>query len=105
MLRLCGEEDLRALIHIRRADNLAQHPDFHGRQEELAACDKVLEKVLAEQQCFSLAQLAVNGRDMIALGFHGKEIGEMLNSLLTEVVEERLPNEKETLLAAAKKNS
>ena len=105
MLRLCGEEDLRALIHIRRADNLAQHPDFHGRQEELAACDVVLEKVLQEQQCFSLAQLAVNGRDMIAIGLNGKAIGEMLNTLLTEVVEERLPNEKEALLAAAKERA
>ena len=103
MLRLFGEEDLRALIHIRRADNLAQHPDFRGRQAELAACDEVLEKVLAEQQCFSLAQLAVNGRDLMELGCSGKEIGEMLDALLTAVVDERLPNEKEALLSEAKK--
>lgn len=102
MLRLFGEDDLRALIHIRRADNLAQHPDFHGRQAELAACDEVLKKVLQEKQCFSLAQLAVNGRDMMTLELQGKEIGEMLDHLLTEVVEERLPNEKDALLAAAK---
>lgn len=104
MLRLFGEEDLRALIHIRRADNLAQHPDFQGRQAELAACDEVLEKVLTEQQCFSLAQLAVNGRDMMALGLNGKEIGTMLDDLLTAVVEEQLPNEKDVLLSAAKEN-
>ena len=104
MLRLFGEEDLRALIHIRRADNLAQHPDFQQvRQAELAACDEVLEKVLAEQQCFSLAQLAVNGRDLMELGCSGKEIGEMLDALLTAVVEEQLPNDKESLLAEAKK--
>ena len=105
MLRLFGEEDLRALIHIRRADNLAQHPDYQGRQAELAACDEVLEKVLAEQQCFSLAQLAVNGRDMIELGLYGKEVGEMLDILLTAVVEEQLPNEKEVLLSEVKKRT
>lgn len=102
MLRVFGEDDLRALIHIRRADNLAQHPDFRGRQAELAACVEVLEKVLKEQQCFSLAQLAVNGRDMMALGLSGKEIGAMLEYLLTEVVEQQIPNKKDALLAAAK---
>lgn len=105
MLRKFGEEDLRALIHIRRADNLAQHPDFQAvRQGELAACDVVLAKVLREQQCFSLSQLAVNGCDMMEAGLSGKEIGEKLEYLLTEVVEGRLNNEKETLLAAAKES-
>lgn len=105
MLRRFGEEDLRALIHIRRADNLAQHPDFQQvRQAELAACDVVLAKVLQEQQCFSLALLAVNGHDMMELGLSGKAIGDVLEHLLTEVVEERLPNEKEMLLTAAKES-
>ena len=63
----------------------------------------MLEKVLAEQQCFSLAQLAVNGRDLMELGFSGKEIGEMLDALLTAVVDEQLSNEKEALLTEAKK--
>ena len=102
MLRRFGEADLRALIHIRRADNLAQHPDFWGRQAELAACNEVLEQVLREDQCFSLAQLAVNGRDMMALSLSGRAIGEMLEYLLAAVVEEELPNEKDVLLAAAK---
>ena len=65
---------------------------------ENPAAEGWLEKVLAEQQCFSLAGLAVNGRDMMALGLNGKEIGDMLEYLLGEVVEEQLPNEKEALL-------
>lgn len=103
MLRVFGEEDVRALIHIRRADNLAQHPDYWGRQAELDACEVTLERVLREQQCFSLARLAVNGHDMMALGLRGRAVGEMLELLLSEVVERQLPNEKETLLAAAER--
>jgi hypothetical protein len=39
----------------------------------------------------------------MALGIpRGKQIGEMLQSLLDDVIEERLPNEKNALLQAAK---
>ena len=46
--------------------------------------------------------LAVNGRDLLALGYRGREIGQKLDYLLHEVMEGRLPNEKERLLAALK---
>lgn len=102
MLRRFGESDLRALLAIHRADNLAQHPDYLGRQEEYAACETILEDILRQEQCFSLRHLAVNGNDLLAMGLAGKAVGETLETLLTEVVEERLPNEREALLAAAK---
>jgi hypothetical protein len=39
----------------------------------------------------------------MALGIpRGKRIGEILHALLDEVIEERLPNEKNALLQAAK---
>ncbi|MGM9619754.1 MAG: CCA tRNA nucleotidyltransferase [Oscillospiraceae bacterium] len=102
LLRRFGEEDLRALIAIRRADNLAQHPDYRGLQAELRQCETVLEKILREGQCFSLRQLRVDGNDLLALGLRGREIGETLERLLTAVVEGELPNEREALLAAAR---
>ena len=102
LLRKFGEEDARALIQIRKADNMAQHPDFRGLQAELRVCEELLEKILREGQCFTLRQLAVNGRDMLALGLQGKAVGEMMEQLLTDVVEEEVPNDRETLLAAAK---
>ena len=39
---------------------------------------------------------------MIMLGIRGQEIGQMLKLLLSLVLEEQLPNEKETLLAYAR---
>ena len=104
LLRRFGEEDVRALIRIRRADNLAQHPDFHGLQAELTAAEQWLEKILREEQCFSLRQLCVDGHDLMQLGLQGKAVGEMLETLLGSVVEEELPNQREALLAAAKEH-
>ena len=44
----------------------------------------------------------VESRDLMALGYSGKAIGTCLSFLLEQVVDEKLPNEKDSLLAAAK---
>ena len=58
-----------------------------------------MEEVLRQEDCFSLRDLAVNGRDLIAAGVpQGPQVGEILSRLLEEVMDERLPNEREALL-------
>ncbi len=71
-------------------------------QEELDRARAVLDQLLAEGACFQKKDLAVNGRDLLALGLRGAEIGRALDFLLNEVVEGRLPNEQEALLAAVR---
>ena len=97
-----GEETLRRLIAIQRADNLAQAPAYRGRQTHLDQVEAALEGTLRDGQCFTLAQLAVNGRDLAALGLEGPAIGAALRALLEDVVEGRSPNDRAVLLAAAK---
>ena len=65
---------------------------------------ELLAELKAEDACLSLKDLAVNGNDLMALGFHGKELGTCLDALLEQVVDERLPNEKEALLDWAAEN-
>ena len=103
-LRRLGEEDFRNLAQIKRADNLAQHPDYRGRLREIDAVMTLAEQVLHADACFSLKQLAVNGHDMMALGWQGEAIGQMLETLLNAVIEGDLPNERQTLLDRAKMN-
>ena len=62
---------------------------------------QLLAELKAEDACLSLKDLAVNGNDLMALGFQGRAIGACLNRLLELVVEERLPNKKAALLAFA----
>ena len=65
---------------------------------------ELLAELKAEDACLGLKDLAVNGNDLMALGYRGKEIGICLNALLEQVVDERLPNEKKALLAFAAEN-
>lgn len=65
---------------------------------------ELLAELKAEDACLGLKDLAVNGNDLMALGYRGKAIGTCLNALLEQVVDERLPNEKNALLAFAAEN-
>lgn len=93
-----GAPKLQQLLELEKADIFAtgveeNRPDFEEIQE-------ILKKIQEESPCFSLKDLAVNGRDLLALGLRGPEIGKALEFLLSQVVDQALPNEKEALLAA-----
>ena len=102
-LRILGEKDFRRLLKLKRADNLAQAPEYRGRVEAWDAVERILEDLLAEDACFSLKQLAVNGGDIMCLGVTGRPIGVILNTLLDAVVDGILPNDRPALVAAAEK--
>ena len=97
-----GQPALEQLLALQRADYAAKGT---GTAEEAAIFDeiaKLLEEILAEKACLSLKDLAINGRDLIALGFRpGKELGNCLNRLFRQVLEETLPNDRELLLKQA----
>ena len=98
-LRELGETDLRRLLEVKRADNLAQAPECHGIQQEIDRAERIMERLLAEDACVSLKQLAVSGRDLMALGASGPAIGAGLELLLNAVIDERVENTKDALLA------
>lgn len=102
-LNVLGEEDLRRLILVKRADNFAQAPQFWDRQVEIDKAEDILDRLLAEDACFSLKQLAVNGKDLTEMGLSGPAVGRALNTLLERVVDGGLPNERVALLEAVKK--
>ena len=97
-----GEDGLRMLIRLQYADRLAT--GTRTEAECAAARDALLsavDDVMAQTPCFTLRDLAVNGRDMAALGLRGPAIGQMLSRLLECVMDETLPNERDALLSAA----
>ena len=72
-----------------------------GECPDFDRVDDLLTEIFEENACLSLKELAVNGRDLMELGYSGPAIGKCLNSLLEQVLDETLPNEKSALLAAA----
>lgn len=104
-LNKVGEVQLKRLIDLRRADIRGQKiPYDREKMRKIDDLADVLNQVLEEQQCFSMKDLSINGDDLIALGFvPGKKLGEVLKSLLMSVIDNTLPNDRETLLKEAQK--
>ena len=104
MLMRVGPDRLGQLILLRQAMRTAgqkESPDAIARDTE--ALKEKLKALLAENACYTLAQLAVNGKDMAALGLRGPAIGETLHALLLQVARGQLPNDREALLDAARR--
>ena len=70
---------------------------------ETEALRRETQAIRARGDCVSLQELAVDGRKLQAMGLQGPEIGRTLESLLDDVLEDRLANEETTLLDAAKR--
>ena len=96
-----GEETFRQLLEVKRADNAAQSPSDRPRLAEIQRAEDILDALLARRQCFSLRELAVDGRDMMALGLRGRDIGAALQFLLDAVLD-GAANDREALLVLAK---
>ena len=104
-LNKIGEKQFRRLLQVKKADNKAQNLELSSdRVKELSEIESLIDEVLQEDECFSLKDLAVNGKDLIGVGYKaGKELGNTLNKLLQLVIDGDCPNEKEKLLQEAKK--
>lgn len=93
------------LLELKKADIKAQNPKYISRLNEIKDFEKVIENFSVEDECFSLKHLKVNGNDLISMGIKpGKQMGEILNNLLSLVVEEQLVNERDELLKYIQKN-
>ena len=100
-----GTENLPFLFEIKRADVLAQ--SMYERKEKLAYVDtyeKLYKQILSQGDCVSKKDLAINGKDLIAIGMEpGPQIGAVIDKLLEIVMDDPTQNTKENLLVLAHK--
>lgn len=103
VLQKLGEANMRRLFVVQRADIGAQSD--YRRAEKLAAvamAERQFEELVRSRACVALRDLAVNGSDLMAIGYQeGRAVGTALNRLLDAVIDGQLPNEREKLLQAA----
>lgn len=99
-----GLEQFLRLLDVKEADYYAQvngENRLH-KDEIIALTDKIVLAQQNHEECFTLKDLAVNGNDLIHIGFStGKMIGDCLKLLLNSVIDGILTNEKDTLLKTA----
>ena len=97
-----GPETFFQLLEVKRADGMGQAYELvKDRLTELEKMKTKAKELVAQGQCFSLKNLAVNGQDVIAAGIvPGPEVGRVLEGLLERVLSGEVPNEREALLKA-----
>ena len=91
-LSLFGKAQTYDLLAVRRAKSMT----------DCEALEDVLGDVLLDGVCYSVKDMAVNGRDLMALGAQGKTVGECLNHLLGLLLKEEISNDRDVLLQAAR---
>lgn len=95
-----GEENLDDLMDLQRADIMGSAPPFD--MSLLESMQAELQQILACHPPLNVKDLAVNGDDLIALGFEqGPDIGRVLDILLDTVLDQPEKNQPEILLAVA----
>lgn len=87
------------LIKLQRADNLGLDPKYKFRQKIYDELETLARIIIEQEECFSLKNLAINGNNLLELGYKGKEIGETLNWILSLVIDGEIENEKESILS------
>ena len=102
-LNRLGEQGVRDLIEVKRADKLGQNPKMTGEElQNLVTTESLVDEIIANAEPYSVKDLKINGFDLINLGFKGKEIGDILSAVLEMVIDGKLENEKDILLKYAK---
>ena len=98
-----GLNTLNQLLAIKQADMDAQSThERPQKQATLRDARLLLEDVLEGTPAYSVSDLTLAGRDLIALGLKpGPAMGSILKTLLTEVQDETLPNTRVALEARA----
>ncbi len=100
MVRRIGLEHMDSLIRLRRADRLASGKRAGDLAPETLHLLAEIKRVLAEDAALKVTDLAVNGTDVMAAFGQGPGpyVGEVLERLLEEVLDEPAHNERARLL-------
>lgn len=87
------------LFELQKADVEAHSVYGIPRIERLKQIIKLYYEILEEEPCLSVKNLAIDGNDVIALGIgEGPQVGVVLDAVLSAVIDETVPNEREALL-------
>ena len=99
LLSEMGYDNLWRLIEHCIADNESKNNEVVSTENDL---HERLKRAVEKQMQVTVNDLAINGKDLIELGFNGKEIGEIKRELLDKYLSEEIQNNKEEMLEYVK---
>ncbi|MGN1115217.1 MAG: CCA tRNA nucleotidyltransferase, partial [Candidatus Ornithomonoglobus sp.] len=88
MMSKTGAELFQKLLMLQKADNMAKNPKhLPEKLKKIESGLGIYRQVIAGKQPYRISDLTVNARDLMNIGFRpGRETGDMLKTLLDEVI-------------------
>ena len=99
LLSEMGYDNLWRLIEHSNADNGSKNKEVVNTENDL---HERLKRAVEKQMQVTVNDLAINGKDLIELGFTGTEIGQIKRDLLDKYLSEEIQNNKEEMLEYVK---
>ncbi len=95
ILNKIGKDNFAKLLAVKRADILSKSNYKRENQlNNIKIAQEIFEEIITNNECYQLKDLSINGSDLIHLGItNGVEIGEILYSLLADVINEEVDND------------
>ena len=89
------------MLELQKADRSCSNEEADIK--DLLEREEKIKEIIENKEAYEKNQLAINGYDVIELGYkEGKVIGEILDYLLEKVLEKPELNEKEKLIKMIK---
>ena len=93
-----GQPRLEMQLQLQKADFCAK--GVWETSVDFDAIEAILQEIYEENACLTIKDLALNGHDLMQLGYQGPAIGQALQKLLDLVLDEQVTNTKTALLHA-----
>ena len=96
-----GLEMFTAIMNAHIADDSAKYDFCRERIPKVREAIVAAEQISAESSCLSMKSLVISGNDLREIVPPSPLMGKILEKLLEETVDEKIPNEKSALLKRA----
>ncbi len=95
VLNIIGVDNFKRLMKVQKADILAQSKYMQdAKLKNLNLANYAFESIIRNNDCYKIKDLKINGSDLIHLGItDGKTIGDILEILLDNVIDETINND------------
>ncbi len=101
-----GDDIFEDLIELKSAEVYAQNTKLtFPRLENYNEILSIYQNIKTQKEAISVAELEINGNDVMNLGFKGKDIGTILQHTLLYIITNPEENKKEKILKIIKKNA
>lgn len=97
---LLGTDILEQILYIKNAQISSIDPSS-CELKIIIHQQKILNDLIKCGVCMHLSDLAVNGNDMLRIGYRGEDVGTMLHRLMDLIIDEKLENIHDALMSYA----